>query len=188
MITLGALSRVAIVGTSCSGKTTLGNTLAAELRAPRIELDALHWGPDWTPCPRDEFRESVDRATSEPLWVCDGNYSVVRDLVWQRATMLVWLNYSFPFVFRRALGRTLSRCFYRTRIYAGNRETFHKAFLSSDSILLWVCQTHWQHRRRLPNAFREPQHAHLKVVQLTSQAATTQFLARVRETVARKAP
>jgi adenylate kinase family enzyme len=187
MITLDQLSRVAIVGTSCSGKTTLAGTLAAELGAPRIELDALHWGPNWTPRPREALRESVDCATSQPHWICDGNYSVVRDLVWQRATALVWLNYSFPFVLRRALHRTLSRCFYRTRLYADNQETFRKAFLSSDSILLWVCQTHWQHRHRLPVAFREPQHAHLKIVQLQSQAATTQFLATVCELAAEKA-
>lgn len=187
MITLDQLSRVANVGTSCSGKTTLATGLAKELGVPRIELDALHWAPDWTPRPSDEFREWVDRATSEPRWVCDGNYSVVRDLVWQRATALVWLNYSFPLVLRRALGRTLSRCFKRTRLYADNRESFCKAFFSSDSILLWVCQTHWQHRRRLPLALGDPQHAHLKVVQLASQAATTEFVAAIHKLASERA-
>jgi adenylate kinase family enzyme len=187
MITLDQLSRVALVGTSCSGKTTFAESLARELSVPRIELDAHHWGPDWTPRPREEFRESVERATSESRWVCDGNYRVVRDLVWRRATAVVWLDYSFPFVFRRALRRTLSRCIYRTQIYAGNQETFRKAFFSNDSILLWVCQTHGRNRRQFPAEFRKPGHAHLKVVQLSSQAAASKFLANVREIVVENA-
>lgn len=41
----GDFNRVVIIGTSCSGKTTLAGTLAAALATPHIELDALHWLP-----------------------------------------------------------------------------------------------------------------------------------------------
>ena len=36
-----ALSRVVVVGTTCSGKTTFANRLAVLLDAPHVELDAL---------------------------------------------------------------------------------------------------------------------------------------------------
>lgn len=29
----------------------------------------------------------------ERVWVADGNYSTVRDVLWSRATHVVWLNY-----------------------------------------------------------------------------------------------
>jgi adenylate kinase family enzyme len=183
MISLEQLSRVAIVGTSCAGKSTLAQAFASELAAPQIELDMLHWGPNWTPCPEQEFRESVDMATAQPRWVCAGNYRIVRDLVWPRATTLIWLNYSFPVVFRRALGRTLSRCMCGTRVYADNRETFRKAFCGRDSILLWVIQSPWKIQRRFPAEFREPQHAYLNIVRLQSTARTDVFLPEVRQLV-----
>ena len=41
-------------------------------------------------------------------WVIDGNYGKVRDVIWPRTTAVIWLlNYSFPVVFSRALGRAV---------------------------------------------------------------------------------
>jgi adenylate kinase family enzyme len=179
MLTLDQLSRVAIVGTSCSGKTTLAGSLANALHAPHVELDALHWGPDWTPCPTEQLRAAVDQATAEPRWVCDGNYSMVRDLVWSRATSIVWLNYSFSLVFKRALRRTLSRCFHQTPIYAGNRESFSKSFLSRDSILLWVFNSHWRLKREYSHVLAGSQFKETNLIKLNSASAADQWLAAV---------
>ena len=41
--------RINVVGTSCSGKSTLARALAERLNAPYIELDAIFWDRDWTP-------------------------------------------------------------------------------------------------------------------------------------------
>ena len=41
-----SMQRVMVVGTSCSGKTTLARGLSGALGVPHIELDALYWGPD----------------------------------------------------------------------------------------------------------------------------------------------
>ena len=43
------MKRIAIVGSSCSGKTTLGRELAALLDVKFVELDEYHWLPDWHP-------------------------------------------------------------------------------------------------------------------------------------------
>jgi adenylate kinase family enzyme len=99
--------RVVVVGTSCAGKTTFARHLATALNAPHVELDSLYWGPNWTPVPLEQSRAATDAATAGPRWVCDGNYAMVRDITWRRATALVWLNFSFPVVFTRALRRTI---------------------------------------------------------------------------------
>ncbi len=39
--------RIAIVGTTGSGKTTLAQQLSQRINVPHIELDALHWEPNW---------------------------------------------------------------------------------------------------------------------------------------------
>jgi adenylate kinase family enzyme len=141
------LRRVAVVGTSCSGKTTLAAALARTLGCDHVELDALHWLPDWVERPTEEFRELTEDAVAGECWTVDGNYSRVRDLVWERATHVVWLNYGFPVVFFRALRRTLRRVATREELYSGNRESFQLAFLDRDSILWWVITT-WRRRRR----------------------------------------
>ena len=97
------LARVAVVGTSGAGKTTFARSLSRALGTPHVELDALYWGPNWTPVPQEEFRARVASAVRAPTWIIDGNYSPVRDLVWRNATSLVWLNYPFTLVFSRAL-------------------------------------------------------------------------------------
>ena len=172
------LRRVAVVGTSCSGKTTFAAALAARLQAPHIELDALHWRPDWVAAPREAFREAVALATSAERWVSDGNYSVVRDLVWGRATAVIWLDYPFATVLRRALYRTARRALLREELYSGNRETFRRALLSRDSILWWVLTTYRRRRREFTDLFQQGAFAHLDVVRLGSQREADSFLHR----------
>ena len=139
--------RVAVVGSSCSGKTTLARTLSTLLDAPHLELDALHWKADWKPRSAPEFYHLVEQAVSADRWIADGNYGSVRDLVWSRATAVVWLNYPFGLVFPRALSRTLRRAVNREELYSGNRESLGKVFFSRDSILLWVI-TSFRRRRK----------------------------------------
>jgi adenylate kinase family enzyme len=172
------LRRVAVVGTSCSGKTTFAGALAARLQVPHIELDALHWRPGWVPAPREAFRQAVATATSADRWVSDGNYSAVRDLVWARATAVIWLDYPFATVLRRALYRTARRALLREEVYSGNRETFRKALLSRESILWWVVTTWGRGRREYRELFRQNAFPHLEVVALGSPREADSFLHR----------
>jgi adenylate kinase family enzyme len=172
------LRRVAVVGTSCAGKTTFAATLAAKLQVPHIELDALHWRADWVPAPPKVFRQAVAAATAEERWVSDGNYSMVRDLVWGRATAVIWLDYPFATVLWRALYRTARRALLREELYSGNRETFKKALLSRDSILWWVITTHSRRRREFPMLFEQGACAHLEVVTLGNPREAESFLRR----------
>ena len=52
-------SRIYVVGTTGSGKTTLAREIARRLRMPQIELDALHWESGWTPAPPGRFPARV---------------------------------------------------------------------------------------------------------------------------------
>lgn len=154
--------RIVVIGTSGSGKTYLGQQLATALDIPFIELDSLHWAPNWQVVPADAFAAAVDQATSGPCWVADGNYSAVRHLVWGRATHMVWLNYGRMTVLRRVLWRTLSRAWTRKPLYSGNRESFRSAFLSKDSIILWSMGTYRKNRQRYAQLSQDPAYAHLQ--------------------------
>ena len=128
--------KIAIVGTSGSGKTTLARQMSQRLAVPHIELDALHWEPNWTEATIDVFRSRVKTALSGDAWVVDGNYSKIRPLVWSRADTIVWLDYAFAIVMGRILQRTIRRVVLREECCNGNRETFQKSFLSGDSVIV----------------------------------------------------
>jgi adenylate kinase family enzyme len=174
------LARVVVVGCSGSGKTTLARHLASELRVPHVELDALHWAPEWQPRPLPDFLRDADAATRGEGWVVDGNYRPTRDVVWPRATAVVWLNFGFPTVFGRTLWRTARRVATRESLYAGNRESLWRTLTSRDSILWWV-MTSYRRRRREFRALRDDgTYSHLAWFELTRPRESARFLAHVR--------
>ena len=171
--------RIAIVGTSGSGKTTLARQTSERLGSPHVELDSLSWGPNWTEVPIDVFRAHVEKALSGDTWVVDGNYSKVRPLIWSRADTIVWLDYPFRVVLGRILQRTIRRVVLQEECCNGNRETFQKAFLSRDSMILWAVQTYQKKRTHYSTLFQQPEFAHLKKVRLTSPTMAQRWLEEV---------
>lgn len=171
--------RISIVGTSGSGKTTLARQ-SQYLGIPHIELDALHWEPNWIEVPDDVMRDRVSQALScRENWVVDGNYSQVRDIVWSQAKTVVWLDYSLPVIMSRLVRRTYQRLVTREQVCNGNRETWQKTF-SRDSILLWALQTYSKKRKEYPMLLNKPEYAHLEVVHLHSPQATQDWLSRLK--------
>jgi adenylate kinase family enzyme len=134
------MRRVSVVGVSGSGKTTLARTLADRLSTPLVELDGLMHQPGWQPRPDAEFIEEVERATSQPAWVVDGNYrQVIEGTVWQRADTVVWLDLPRLTVMRQLIARTVRRAVTREVLWNGNREPLSN-FVSlnpEQSIIVW---------------------------------------------------
>lgn len=169
------MQRINVVGTSCSGKTRLARELARRLELPHVELDALFWGPDWTPVPADRFRERVADAARGERWVMDGGYSPIRDLIWSRADTIVWLDYPMPTVLGRWARRTVSRIRSGEEFWpgTGNRESLRHAF-RRDGLLVWILTTH--RRRRTTVAAQLAARSDLAQVRLRSPAATEAWL------------
>jgi adenylate kinase family enzyme len=141
--------KIAVVGTSGSGKTTVARRLAEHHGVSHVELDALHWGPNWSEPSTEEFRARVERALSAPGWIADGSYhGKLGDSVLEQADFVVWLDLPFRTVARRIWSRTLRRIRTREELWGGNRETWRDAFLSRDSLFLWIVKTHRARRRR----------------------------------------
>jgi len=169
------MRRINVVGTSCSGKTRLARELARRIDLPHVEMDALFWGPDWTPVPADRFRRLVADAVAGDAWVLDGGYSPVHDLIWPRADTVVWLDYPMPTVLGRWARRTVSRIRSGEEFWpgTGNRESFRNA-LGRDGLLFWILRTH--RRRRRTMAAQLAASPHLKHVRLRSPVETERWL------------
>ena len=172
------MKRVNVVGTSCSGKTTLAVAIARRLGLPHVELDALFWGPDWTPVPDELFRLRVTEAATGDSWVIDGGYSIIRPIIWARADTIVWIDYPMPLVLARWARRTLIRIRSGQEFWpgTGNRETLRNAF-KSDALLWWILRTH--HRRRRTMAEAMSSRPDLEWVRLRSPKEAERWLARL---------
>jgi adenylate kinase family enzyme len=166
-------TRIAVVGTTCSGKTTVAKRLADIHGVPHVELDALHWGADWSEPDAEEFRERVEEALAGEAWVADGGYhGKLGDLVLERAELVVWLDPPLPTVLYRLGARTVRRVRTREELWGGNRETWRGAFFSRDSLFLWAVKTHRPRRGRY-----EERLAKYDVVRLRSAAEAEAWLA-----------
>lgn len=179
MLDVAGMLRVSVVGTSCSGKTTFARALSAALKTPHVELDALFWQPEWVSRPVAEFRGLVDAAISQDAWIIDGNYSSARDLVWRRATHVIWLNYSFPVVAARAVSRTARRIVTGEELFSGNRESLRQA-LSHQSILLWVLATFRRNRRKYAVLRHDPAWRHIHFTEFRTLRDAAEFLSGAR--------
>lgn len=162
--------RVSVVGSSGSGKTTLARRLERELGLPRIELDAINWGPGWRERGKLEpeaFIADVEAAISPNRWVCDGNYSQVRERVWSRATHLVWLDYERSVIMPQLFKRSLIRALDGKELYpgTGNRESFRK-WASPGHPLRWAWDTWADRRKRFEALLAGPELSHLRVLRL----------------------
>jgi adenylate kinase family enzyme len=169
-------SRISVVGTTGSGKTTVAQQLSRLLGLPHIELDALYWDSNWTGVTDQVFRERINRALSGEAWVVDGNYSRVRPLIWKRADTVVYLNYSFWRVFFQLVFRTLRRSLMRTELWSGNREELGRSLFSRESIVVWMLKTYHRRRKQYPELFQQPEYSHLEVVHLKNPRITRAWL------------
>ncbi|HEY5267491.1 MAG TPA: AAA family ATPase [Acidimicrobiales bacterium] len=148
--------RIVVQGPSGSGKTTLAQSLASSLGYPYLELDSVFHQENWTPLDANAFRDVVSTFAEQPRWVCDGNYRVVRDLLWGRADVIVFIDLPKWQVMTRIIKRTLRRALGRAELWNGNRESLRN-LLSRDperNIVLWSWNTHARYRETLPNEAR----------------------------------
>lgn len=171
-----ACMRYIVVGTSGAGKSTFAAALAQACGCPHIELDALYWGLGWAAVPHEQFEARVRSATAGECWVADGNYTAVRDVLWARATHIVWLNYGRGIVFPRVLWRTLSRGLLRTRLSHGNRESLRMAFFSRDSVLWWSYSTFARNRVKFAGLRSDPAYGHLEWTEITKPSRARAFI------------
>ena len=167
--------RIFVVGTIGSGKTTFARKTSKLLDAPHIELDALHWEPNWVEARNDLFRERVKQSLQSESWVVDGNYHQVRDIVWSRADTVVWLDYPLATIIARLTRRTMRRIRTHEQLWNGNHEHIRGLF-TRDSVFLWAIRTYRRRRRQYPILFNKPENSHLKVVRLRSPGEATWFL------------
>lgn len=140
--------------------------------------------PGWQPRPDGEFMADVERATSVPAWVVDGNYRrfVIEGPVWRRADTVVWLDLPRRTVMRQVIARTIRRAVTREVLWNGNREPLTN-FTSTDpekNVIVWTWVKHDEFTARYAGAMIDPAWRHLRFVRLRSHAEAGRWLDSIR--------
>jgi adenylate kinase family enzyme len=152
--------RIVIVGSSCAGKSTLGQLLGAWLGLPVVELDALYWLPGWQGCEEHVFLDKVRDAVARERWVLVGNYVQQRDLSWSRADTLIWLDLPLHVTIPRILTRSFRRWRSRELLWGTNSERFFQQLAVWDperSLIAHNIERHQARRARYAAAMQDPE-------------------------------
>jgi len=170
--------RVVVVGVTSSGKSTLAERLARRFDLSYIELDALHWEPNWQAAPLEVFRARVEKATQAKKWIAAGNYHIVRDLLWPKAEGVIWLDYSLGRVLWQLTRRSFTRWWTRELLWGTNYEPIwiHLKLWSTDSLYHWLFKTYWRRKREYLMLLSQPEHQHLKLIRFTRPSETEEWL------------
>jgi adenylate kinase family enzyme len=125
--------------------------------------------PEWKEKSLEQFREDVSCILIDNTdgWVCDGNYSRVRDLILPMTDTVVWLRLPFRIVFWNLLKRTVTRAWNKDILWGTNRESWRGMFFSRDSLLLYVIKNWKRYMRKISKDLDEIPH-HASVIELHS--------------------
>jgi adenylate kinase family enzyme len=101
--------RIHIVGPPASGKTTLAQKLATNLKIPFYELDYIAWqeGIPKTERSLEDRLEDIRSIAAQPVWVTEGIFLIWTDELLHRATYIVWLDMPLRLVLKRIVIRRL---------------------------------------------------------------------------------
>jgi adenylate kinase family enzyme len=86
------MQRVAIMGCSGGGKSTVARALGRKLGLPVVHLDALYWLPGWVERDKSDFRTLQTQALAGERWVVDGGYASTLDLRLPRADTIIVID------------------------------------------------------------------------------------------------
>lgn len=99
--------KIAIIGYSCSGKSTLAKRLSKSHDLPLMYLDTIFFKPHWTKRDNAESCEIIgDWMDEHDGWVIDGNYAkLLQERRFDEADYIVFLDFPVRVCMKRAKQR-----------------------------------------------------------------------------------
>ncbi|RLT40629.1 MAG: adenylate kinase [Chloroflexi bacterium] len=176
--------RIACIGSTTSGKTTLAGRLGALLGIPAVDLDALIWEPGWREAHVDVFRDRIRHALAGGGWVTSGNYITdAQDLIWPRLDTVIYLDLSTPLLVWRVINRSWGRR--GVLLWGTNHETFwpQLKFWSRDSLIYFAVTTTRRRRKQFDGWQADPRWSHIRFHRLRSPAEAARFIDAVEASV-----
>lgn len=87
-------SKIAVIGGSGNGKTTLTNNLGRMLNLPVYHIDGMNYLENWVPRDKEERDKMILSKIKENKWVIDGTYHATLKQRLENADFIIFLDYS----------------------------------------------------------------------------------------------
>ena len=87
-------NRIAIIGGSGTGKTTLANQLSKIYDIPVTHIDGIHHLANWQIRDNDERDKIILEIVEQEKWIIDGTYKATLRARLEKADLIIWLDYS----------------------------------------------------------------------------------------------
>ncbi|MGE7308093.1 AAA family ATPase [Priestia megaterium] len=100
-------TKVIIIGSPGSGKSTFSKKLAEVTALPLIHLDDLYWEVGWVPTPEYQWQHIVKDLVKKDKYIIDGNYASSLDIRLQNADTVILLDTPLIICLYRIVKRTL---------------------------------------------------------------------------------
>jgi adenylate kinase family enzyme len=171
--------RFVVIGSTGCGKSTMAEALSRKLSLEYIELDALYWRPDWTHISVEDFQAKVTEAIHPEKWAVAGNYHFARELTWNAAEVVVWLDYDFWTIFWRLWNRTWRRWWTKEMLWGANQERLWphlKIWSVQDSLFAWLIKTYQRRKTEYSALLQQPEYAQLILVHLKTPKEADNWL------------
>ena len=144
------------------------------LSIPLIDLDSINWLPGWEMRSHEELREIVAEKTLKESWVISGNYFKLRQITWNNADAVIWLDYSFRICLWRCLKRAFKSICTKNNVCGENTETLLRLF-SRNSVLFYLTK-YRELKKRYMNLMQSIDYQHLSFTRLSSPKKTELWL------------
>lgn len=157
--------RILIIGTAGSGKSTLANYLSSFFQIKEIELDEINWRPNWENrqiSDKNGFIEDVTNEIAIDNWVATGGYISVRDLMWSRANIIIWLDLPYFTVLNRVIKRSIKRAFSTQETFKGCKENWWD-LLAWNRPIRWAMYSFFERRKSFENMANNKEFSHAKI-------------------------
>ncbi len=157
--------RILIIGTAGSGKSTLARSLSNFFQINEIELDEINWLPNWEnrqTSDKEGFIKDVALKISTESWVATGGYLSVRDLLWSRANIIIWLDLPYLTVLKRVVLRSLKRAFSKNETFIGCKENWWD-LLKWDRPIRWAMYSFFERRKSFEKMAKDEKYNHAKI-------------------------
>jgi len=103
-----AMKRVLIIGSGGAGKSTLARRLGEATGIEVVHLDVLHWRPNWTESPKDEFRKLLEDVLKKESWIMDGNFGGTMEMRLKACDTVIFLDFPRTVCLYRIIKRRLT--------------------------------------------------------------------------------
>ena len=138
------MTRIAIIGGSGAGKTTLAGQIGAACGLTVHHIDQIYWQKAWVPRGDSAFFEMASKALSQESWVFDGFPAKFWESHSQTLDMIIFIDEPYP----KRLWRVLARAARRRKdgdadISGHLSEVFRRKFVYN-----WLFGWHLKARKR----------------------------------------